>query len=357
VAGPHRARRDEGPATPFALTLRNGRALTLETFYGEPLVLALLACGCGVEQSGATLDRIRAELRGLGAALLLVSRDGVFCFRPDDDFELMVSSGDIPQAELSNVFAAHGLSIHSATGESALYIIDQEQRVRFEKRGGGADLADLANMLGDAARALCAAAPSCEISRRDLLISSLVATFTLALLHGCAKTQAPAAASAPLAPGAAREVDVQLDVNGTVHGVRLEPRVTLLDALREKLGLTGTKKGCDQGQCGACTVLVDGRRINACLTLAVMVDAKKIITIEGLAVGDSLHPMQQAFVREDGFQCGFCTPGQIMSAVGLLREKRGTSPAEIREQMSGNICRCGAYSNIVAAIQRAAGGT
>jgi xanthine dehydrogenase YagT iron-sulfur-binding subunit len=133
----------------------------------------------------------------------------------------------------------------------------------------------------------------------------------------------------------------------------LEPRVTLLDALRERLGLTGTKKGCDQGQCGACTVLVNGRRINSCLTLAVMVAGEKIVTIEGLAEGEKLHPVQQAFITEDAFQCGYCTPGQIMSAVGLLREKRATSAAEIREQMSGNICRCGAYPNIVAAIQRA----
>ena len=129
--------------------------------------------------------------------------------------------------------------------------------------------------------------------------------------------------------------------------------MTLLDALRERLGMTGTKKGCDQGQCGACTVLVGGRRVNACLTLAVMAEGAPITTIEGLAKGDALHPLQAAFIARDGFQCGYCTSGQIMSAAGLLAEGQARSDDEVREQMSGNICRCGAYPNIVAAIQQA----
>jgi xanthine dehydrogenase YagT iron-sulfur-binding subunit len=146
-------------------------------------------------------------------------------------------------------------------------------------------------------------------------------------------------------------VEVTLRVNGTDHQLAIEPRVTLLDALREYLGLFGTKKGCDRGECGACTVLVDGRRINACLTFAVMQEGREITTIEGLAQGDELHPVQAAFVERDAFQCGYCTPGQIISAVALLREGHTGSAAEIREWMSGNICRCGAYPNIVAAIQ------
>jgi xanthine dehydrogenase YagT iron-sulfur-binding subunit len=150
-------------------------------------------------------------------------------------------------------------------------------------------------------------------------------------------------------------VDVKLRINGLTRTVALEPRVTLLDALRDRLGLTGTKKGCDQGTCGACTVLVDGRRVNACLTLAVMTVGKEITTIEGLAHGDRLHPMQAAFLEHDGFQCGYCTPGQILSAVGLLAERRPTDDASVREWMAGNLCRCGAYPNIVAAIQSAAG--
>jgi len=145
-------------------------------------------------------------------------------------------------------------------------------------------------------------------------------------------------------------IPVELTVNGVKHKVTIEPRTTLLDLLREHLQLTGTKKGCDHGQCGACTVHVDGRRINSCLTLACMQHNKQITTIEGLAKGDTLHPMQEAFIKHDGFQCGYCTPGQIMSAIACIREGHANSEQDIREFMSGNICRCGAYPNIVAAI-------
>lgn len=152
------------------------------------------------------------------------------------------------------------------------------------------------------------------------------------------------------------KLPLNLTVNGTPHKLSIEPRVTLLDLLREQLDLTGTKKGCDYGQCGACTVHVDGHRVNSCLTLAMMVDGKKVTTIEGLAKGDQLHPMQEAFIKHDGFQCGYCTPGQIMSAVACVREGHAGSEAEIREYMSGNICRCGAYPNIVNAIQEVKNG-
>jgi xanthine dehydrogenase YagT iron-sulfur-binding subunit len=163
---------------------------------------------------------------------------------------------------------------------------------------------------------------------------------------------------------------INLNVNGRTHVLSIDPRTTLLDLLREGLGLGGTKKGCDHGQCGACTVIVAGNRINSCLTLAVMHDGEAVTTVEGLAAGDILHPMQAAFVRHDGFQCGYCTPGQICSAVAMLDEvKRGmpshvsedlkgrpvVTDEEIRERMSGNICRCAAYSNIVAAIRDVAG--
>lgn len=146
------------------------------------------------------------------------------------------------------------------------------------------------------------------------------------------------------------KVPLQLEINGSPHKLTVEPRVTLLDLLREQLGLTGTKKGCDHGQCGACTVHVDGRRINSCLSLAIMNNGKKITTIEGLDNGDDLHPMQEAFIKHDGFQCGYCTPGQIMSAVACVKEGHANTKEEIREFMSGNICRCGAYPNIVDAI-------
>ncbi len=144
---------------------------------------------------------------------------------------------------------------------------------------------------------------------------------------------------------------IMLKLNGVTRELEVAPWTTLLDALRDQLGLTGTKKGCDHGQCGACTVLVDGRRINACLTLAIMKDGAEVMTIEGLADGQELHPLQQAFVEHDAFQCGYCTPGQIVSAVGLMHEGRARTADEIRELMSGNLCRCGAYTNILAAIQ------
>lgn len=146
------------------------------------------------------------------------------------------------------------------------------------------------------------------------------------------------------------KVPLELEINGSPYKLDVEPRVTLLDLLREQLGLTGTKKGCDHGQCGCCTVHVDGRRINSCLSLAVTNHGKKVTTIEGLAKGDDLHPMQEAFMKHDGFQCGYCTPGQIMSAVACIREGHANSAEEVREYMSGNICRCGAYPNIIDAI-------
>jgi xanthine dehydrogenase YagT iron-sulfur-binding subunit len=159
-------------------------------------------------------------------------------------------------------------------------------------------------------------------------------------------------ARAAMAPDA---VQVSLTVNGMRHDLALDPRTTLLDLLREHLDLTGTKKGCDHGQCGACTVLIEGRRINSCLTFAAMYDGAQITTIEGLATSGALHPVQQAFIDHDAFQCGYCTSGQICSAIGLIAEGRARTADEIRELMSGNICRCGAYTNIVAAIQQAMG--
>jgi len=156
------------------------------------------------------------------------------------------------------------------------------------------------------------------------------------------------------APEPAAEASVTLTINGEKRTVAVDNRTSLLDMLRERAGLTGTKKGCNQGACGACTVLLNGRRVNSCLTLAVMHDGAEITTIEGLAKGDQLHPLQQAFIDQDAFQCGYCTPGQIVSGVGCIAEKHTGSPTEIREWMSGNICRCGAYTNIVTAIAQTA---
>jgi len=167
------------------------------------------------------------------------------------------------------------------------------------------------------------------------------------------KTEPEGRSVATAPPPLPAKLRIALTVNGAPRQLEVAPWTTLLDALREHLGLTGTKKGCDHGQCGACTVLVNGTRINSCLTLAVMKDGAEVTTVEGLARGEVLHPLQQAFVDHDAFQCGYCTPGQICSAAGLIAEGKARTPDEIREQMSGNICRCGAYPNIVAAIQAA----
>jgi xanthine dehydrogenase YagT iron-sulfur-binding subunit len=197
-----------------------------------------------------------------------------------------------------------------------------------------------------------------KVSRRRFLLRAALPTIAIGVGLDAPRLSAAAANAASVSvlpaqgPG---PIPVTLNVNGRAHDLRIEPRVTLLDALRERLALTGTKKGCDQGTCGACTVLVDGRRVNSCLTLAVMAQGKAVTTIEGLANGDELHPMQAAFLAHDGFQCGYCTPGQIMSGVALIAEKRPTDELSVREWMSGNICRCGAYPNIVAAVQAAAG--
>ena len=205
-----------------------------------------------------------------------------------------------------------------------------------------------------------------EISRRTVIETGTTALL-LTALPPAALAAGPSDNNEPPPPSAT----VTLQINGRSHQLTLDPRTTLLDALREHLALTGSKKGCDHGQCGACTVLIDGRRINSCLTLAVMHDGQSVTTIEGLAEGENLHPLQAAFVEHDGFQCGYCTSGQICSAVGMLAESRSGMPsyvtedlthpvaelteAEIRERMSGNICRCAAYPNIVAAIKQAAG--
>ena len=186
------------------------------------------------------------------------------------------------------------------------------------------------------------------LGRREFLVSG-AATIALA----CASTSAPRETVAPSAPG--EPIPLALVVNGERHELRIDPRTTLLDLLRENLGLTGTKKGCDMGQCGACTVLADGVRIDSCLALAAQYDGRSITTIEGLAKEGTLHPVQQAFLEEDAFQCGYCTPGQILSCVGFLQEEGGDDDSAIREGMSGNLCRCGAYPNIVAAVRRVRG--
>lgn len=189
-----------------------------------------------------------------------------------------------------------------------------------------------------------------ELSRRDLLIATAAASVVLTL--------APSPAAAQTIPiEGADMIRVSLTVNGAVQDLQLDSRTTLLDALREHLHLTGAKKGCGLGQCGACTVLMDGKRVKSCLSLAALVEGREITTIEGLSQGGQLHPLQAAFIERDAFQCGYCTPGQIMAGVACIKEGHAGSAQEIRDWMSGNLCRCGAYDNIVAAIQDAARAT
>jgi xanthine dehydrogenase YagT iron-sulfur-binding subunit len=244
-------------------------------------------------------------------------------------------------------------------GSTALYVVDEFGVIRW-RYVAGLDVAPQSSV-GETCSSLdsfrslgMTEEDRLTVSRRDFVQSALMAAAALA-----AAALVPAAASAaPIVAGSASTsslagpMHITLDVNGRPLVLDVEPRVTLLDALRERAGLTGTKKGCDHGQCGACTVHIDGRRVLSCLTLAVMVpDGAHVTTIEGLAQGDTLHPMQQAFIAHDGFQCGYCTSGQIMSATAVTKEPWGPADDDVREAMSGNICRCGAYPGIVAAVQ------
>jgi xanthine dehydrogenase YagT iron-sulfur-binding subunit len=328
------------------------------TGHGESRVIAFVQDGSFGEASPEAIRTIRAQLRGLGAELVVLSAAGVWSVRADDAVE-QVLAGDAIE-----VATAAAIRYGVPPGSDAVFVIDGRGVVRFAHRPAR-PLSPAAQTLADAlaiaveavhARDAQSAKDRVLFTRREWNVTCLVVGLATAYLSGCKQQHKPPEDPPPQpAPetGIPASVDVSLTINGNVKKLTIDPRASLLDTLRETLGLTGTKKGCDAGQCGSCTVLHGGKRINACLTLAVMAQGKDITTIEGLAKNDVLHPMQQAFVEADGLQCGYCTPGQILSAVGMLGEGRATSDAEVREQMSGNICRCGAYPNIVAAIQLA----
>ena len=311
---------------------------------GVPSVLAF----CSTWPEGGGGEALRAELRGLGAALLVLTPKRAVLLGPDDEPRALP-----PEPEL---WTAHGARPIEKGGPPLTVVLQDERgRVRLRREADAAlDVeATLLQALRHAGQAVRARPGG--FGRRELLVNSLAGAIGLAILQACSGGQRKderAPQPTPQGPGL---IDVALDVNGQRTTLKLEPRVTLLDALRENLGLTGTKKGCDLGQCGACTVLIDGERKNSCLQLAAMVDGRKITTIEGLARGDELHPVQQAFLECDGYQCGYCTPGQILSAVALLREGTAKTDDEVRESMSGNLCRCGAYPNILKAIQSVRG--
>ena len=305
------------------------------------------------------LEALRAELRCLGAALLLIGTEQSFCFRPDDELVEEPSTAEL-RLWAMQLFRSHGAGPDAlAPGRLLLGLLDDTGRLRWHtsrELEGDPSLALLEAARLAAKSALGPPRPGL-LSRRELVLTSLIGALSLVLVDGCKRREpaqpVPSASALSSLSPATHEREVTLNVNGRDYRLSVEPRVSVLDALRERLGLTGTKKGCDHGQCGACTVLFDGRRVNSCLLLAVMVGNRKLTTIEGLAGANELHPLQEAFVTHDALQCGYCTPGQIVSALGLLREKRATSADAIREHMSGNLCRCGAYPNIVKAIEAA----
>ena len=336
------------PAPDFPIALPDGRSTTLNALRGQAVILAFAPPNWDPWRSHqlAYFHGIARQLPG-AAELAALSIDGPWCRATFPDGTVSVPMlADFPAD--GAVAARYG--VH---GEPAVFLIDDAGTIVWRHAGASS----LAPRVVDLLAALGVAVPKPLRSvgrgptRREFL--------TAALAVGCALAFSPRLAYARrrieqlTTPSQA----ITLRINGQSLSLDVEPRVTLLDALREYAGLTGTKKGCDHGQCGACTVHVNGRRQLSCLTFAVMHQHDEITTIEGLADGTTLHPMQAAFVAHDGFQCGYCTPGQIMSATALLHEPCGSTDADVKECMSGNLCRCGAYPGIVAAIQsvRAAG--
>ena len=321
----------------------------LSDLRGRPVLLAFSPPGWDPARAEglAQINRVFAQ-SGFSGELLGLSQTS-------EGAEAVFGGEDEALPVLTVPLSGDAAALYGVSGRQALFVLDAEGTIRWQY-AAAPGLVPRAEDLLAALSSLVPAAPASSpsprgLSRREFLAAALGVALVLSLPLGKAEAQAIPALPALLPPSSVGTVPVTLHVNGTAHTLQLEPRVTLLDALRERIGLTGSKKGCDHGQCGACTVHAGGRRINSCLALAVAYQNKPITTIEGLANGDALHPVQAAFIQHDGFQCGFCTSGQIMSATALLQEPVGPSDADVRENMSGNLCRCGAYTNIVAAIQ------
>jgi xanthine dehydrogenase YagT iron-sulfur-binding subunit len=331
-------------------------------FFGETAVLAFARPDVMEHAPEPLLMQLRAQLRGLGASLWVLFEAGGVCLRPDDELVYRTPGRLIDGRSWKQVCRAWQVDAAALrAGALSVFLLDPRGSLRFSQTSAhaGEPLTLLLDALTAAADARYA---GFTITRRELVVNGLAGALAVAFMYGVdgvAHAQATRAPSPPSAAGPAapvppeRGVSIELRINGQTHALEVPVQASLLDTLRERLQLTGTKKGCDHGQCGACTVLRDGERVYSCLTLAVMAQHSEITTIEGLAAGEQLHPMQAAFIEHDAFQCGFCTPGQIMSAIGLLHEKRARDDAHVREHMSGNICRCGAYNNIVRAIRSA----
>jgi xanthine dehydrogenase YagT iron-sulfur-binding subunit len=333
-----------------------GRRVSLKDFRGSPVVLAFSSTHWNPAASEhiESYNRTIAKLPGLAAAKLLrVEHEGVWRELSFADAQLSIPLVLNGSADLARRYGV---------GDGpAVFVIDASGVIRWRHLAGEPlVLPDTAAFSALADDAMPRARGTW--TRREFVAATMAASFALAFLPLTRRRELQAQAPATTSSGPAGTIPVTLTVNGRALTLQLEPRVTLLDALREYAGLPGTKKGCDHGQCGACTVHINGKRALSCLTFAVMQQGKAITTIEGLAhstgaTGDELHPMQEAFLTHDGFQCGYCTPGQIMSAAAMVKEPWGTDDADVREAMSGNICRCGAYTNIVAAIQEVRRGT
>ena len=341
---------DEAPDFAFA---SGAGTHHLSDFRGSPVVLAFHGSHWDPARAEhiETYNRLIASLGGVaGARLLQIGGAG-----PWRDLSFSDAALSLPVLAADSAVAER----YGVASEPAVFVIDASGVVRWCQVGpmSLANPTDVARAISVVAAPFVAAhgeadapneEPSADWTRRDFVATALAAAFALALRPVEAHAERAAALASP---PTSTVRPVTLMVNGRELSLSLEPRVTLLDALREYAGLTGSKKGCDHGQCGACTVHIDGRRELSCLTFAVMQEGRRITTIEGLATGDQLHPMQQAFITNDGFQCGYCTSGQVMSAVAVLDEPWGPTDDDVREAMSGNICRCGAYPGIVAAVQ------
>jgi xanthine dehydrogenase YagT iron-sulfur-binding subunit len=329
-----------GAAAPdFEWTDDAGKRVQLSDLRGQPVLLAFFAAHWDPARSHQ-LWMYNEVLQRLpnGGCVLGLAQDGRWC-------EIMLDNDETMRFPLLGDLGVEGeiARRYGVAGSPAIFVIDDEGIVRW--RHVAAD--GMQAHFDDLVEAIAPVPERRTVSRREFLVTTLAISLAVAVVPRLGHAQS---ATKPVAVDDRSVVAVKLNVNGEDHTLQLEPRVTLLDALRERMGLTGTKKGCDHGQCGACTVHVDGRRVNACLTLAMQAEGSRIVTIEGLARGKELHPVQAAFVERDGFQCGYCTPGQIMSAVACIEEGHAGSEAEIAEWMSGNICRCGAYNGIRGAI-------